>query len=178
MPVEEMLSKCPKIVMVAKDGREYWALEELYDVLAGIERYEVGKVANGVFAVYTDSTIERLLDLVRSYEYSFIRYLFFFDKCVLCTELEDKLRSYIERRCDDPLRVRFRLKLRSGCRGVIGRSKVEDVIRDSGCIVSRKGSYMLVIESVSLNTVGLVFGCVRSCNYSCQLVLPLSMCLE
>lgn len=178
MSIEEMLPECPKLVMVAKEGREYWALEELYDVLAGIDKYEVSKVASGVFAVYSGSTIERLLDLVRRYEYSFIRYLFFFDECVSCAELEDKLRSYMERRCGDPLRVRFRLKLRSSCRGAIGRSKVEEIIRNSGCIVSRKGSYMLVIESMSLNTVGLVLGCVRSCNYGCQLVLPLSVCKE
>ncbi|MEB3759588.1 MAG: hypothetical protein GSR81_01920 [Desulfurococcales archaeon] len=176
MSVEGMLSKCPKLVMVAKEGREYWALEELYDVLAVVDNYEVSKVARGVFAVYTGSSIEILLDIVRSYEYSFIRHLFFIDECVSCSGLGDNLRSYMERRCDSPLRVKFRLKLRSGCRETIGRSKVEEIIRSSGCIASRRGSYMLVIESVSSNSVGLVFGCIRSCNYGCQLVIPLSVC--
>ncbi len=176
MPSEKMLPKCPKVIAVAREGRRYWALEELYDALVFDNSASISEITNGIFAIYSIKNRKKLLEFFRRFEYSYISYLLFIDRCIKCSDSSfGLLKEYLTSYCRRPLRVRIRIKPR-GC-SIISRSGVDKLLRGVGCMPYRGGEYMFALE-VFKDIIAVVFGCLRNCNYDCYLVLPLELCSE
>jgi len=166
VPAGGVLSECPAGVVVAKEKRWSWAVEEAMDLAAWVGGRVEETPYRGVILVY-DASPEELASVLANLRMAFISRITLTKGCTRLGEDPTPIILNALDRVGDRVDVRFYLRGKSKEYDL--RSIVERVIMERGVVPRRRSQEALILEGFD-DFVVFGWGRKRSCGYRCVYV--------
>lgn len=172
---EGHMSECPTAIVIAQPGRRGWALEEAWDLAATVSRGHILVKESrfpGVILLFARGSSP--LDVSRAaarMEFGFVQRIVPSVSCFKASsegEVLEKLRDVL-RSLRPAGKYRVFLSLRGSGKSIVGKSRVEELLRSTGVVPARGSSRGIAVESVD-DVFIFSIGIIRACGSRCILL--------